>query len=572
MKRQLILVYALSALMLFGPESAALAGIRPADTSATGSVTKKTGKKPAPAARNGRKHRSGKKRQRQEPAQETSQDVRRRHEAAQEEISRTKTRIRENEAAVKKNLNELGKLQTDIDNGKKRVAETSAQVGVLRQQIGGLEGQIAKNENELARMRTEYLKAVKAIRAKKKGMSTLAFIFSAGSFSQSMRRMRYLRQFSQWREKQSADIGRQVESLKAQRTQLSRAKQMKDRALGEQVKAQTGLQNQYARQDAIVVELKKNGQTLRSHLVEKQQEANRLKGQVAALIAAEQQRAREEARKREEAERKAEEAARRAEEQRVAEQQARERQEAELREKELAAAETRDKTSESKKKADQPKNVSAKDTRKQTANKPKKTTHKETKKVERDVPKPQKEGDVSYASARKRKPRKPGATAQPAPSLSESTAASAPKKNAAQAASGGFENMRGSLPRPVAGAFRVTSRFGRHALPELPDVVYDNPGIDAEVNQGAAAQAVYAGRVSGVYMVPGYGTVVILNHGNYYTVYGNIAAASVKVGDMVKQGQTVGRVGADEGNPSRGSIHFEVWKNRDKLDPMQWIR
>ena len=132
--------------------------------------------------------------------------------------------------------------------------------------------------------------------------------------------------------------------------------------------------------------------------------------------------------------------------------------------------------------------------------------------------------------------------------------------------------MKGSLPRPVAGSFKVTSRFGKHSLPDLPDVTYDNPGIDAEVSAGAAAQAVYGGKVSGVYMIPGYSTVVIVSHGGYYTVYGNIASASVKVGDVVKQGQSLGRLAHDEENPSHSLIHFEVWKNRDKMDPLGWIR
>lgn len=126
--------------------------------------------------------------------------------------------------------------------------------------------------------------------------------------------------------------------------------------------------------------------------------------------------------------------------------------------------------------------------------------------------------------------------------------------------------MRGSLPRPVSGNFRVTSSFGVHSLPDLPDVKYDNPGIDAEVAKGAAAQAVYAGKVSGVYMIPGFSTVVIVNHGDYYTVYGNLASASVKVGDVVRTGQGVGSVAESEDNPGHGQIHFEVWKTgRNKI-------
>ena len=73
-------------------------------------------------------------------------------------------------------------------------------------------------------------------------------------------------------------------------------------------------------------------------------------------------------------------------------------------------------------------------------------------------------------------------------------------------------------------------------------------------------------------MVPGYNTVVIVNHGNYYTVYGNIQGAAVKVGDAVKQGQNLGRLAADEDEPGFSTIHFEVWHNRDKMNPAEWIR
>ena len=162
----------------------------------------------------------------------------------------------------------------------------------------------------------------------------------------------------------------------------------------------------------------------------------------------------------------------------------------------------------------------------------------------------------NYADARKRTPR------------SNNTV----NVSSAQSGATSFEGMKGKLPYPVAGPFRLTSRFGQQTLPDLPDVMYDNPGIDAEVNRGASAIAVYEGKVSGVYMIPGYNTVVIVNHGNYYTVYGNISSPSVKVGDMVSVGQGLGLLAAQEDDDTHGSIHFEVWRNREKLNPQEWLK
>lgn len=468
---------------------------------------------------------------------ETSAEMRRRQADTQREIARTKEEIRKNEADVKRGLNELGKLRDDISAGKKLVDQATAQVNALDSRIDSLGRQISSNEAQLVKLRQDYLKAVKKIRGKRNSNSTLAFIFSSKNFAQAMRRIRYIRQFSAWRQKQSDRIAAKVSELKSQKQKLDEARQMKDVALSRQVKAQNDLQTRFQRQDALVVELKANGRALQSHLAKKQAEANDLKNRISALIAAEQRKAEAERKAREAEERRRAEEAKKAEEARL---EAQAKREAEAK----AASE---KAEKSDKKKDNKKNQDKK---------------KEDKKRKEDKKKTDKKNS-GYAEARKRRPRS-AASGNSVPAVSASAATSS--------AAGNFASMRGSLPRPVAGGFRVTSQFGRHALPELPDVMYDNPGIDAEVTLGASAQAVYGGKVSGVYVIPGYSTVVIVNHGSYYTVYGNISSPAVKVGDVVKQGQSLGRLAQAEEDSSHSSIHFEVWKNREKLNPLDWIR
>lgn len=468
---------------------------------------------------------------------ETSADMRRRQADTQREIARTKEEIRKNEADVKRGLNELGKLRDDISAGKKLVDQATAQVNALDSRIDTLGRQISSNEAQLVKLRQDYLKAVKKIRGKRNSNSTLAFIFSSKNFAQAMRRIRYIRQFSAWRQKQSDRIAAKVSELKSQKQKLDEARQMKDVALSRQVKAQNDLQSRFQRQDALVVELKANGRALQSHLAKKQAEANDLKNRISALIAEEQRKAEAERKAREAEERRRAEEAKKAEEARL---------EAQAK-KEAEAKAASEKAEKSDKKKENKKNQDKK---------------KEDKKRKEDKKKTDKKNS-GYAEARKRRPRS-AASGNSAPAVSASAATSS--------AAGNFASMRGSLPRPVAGGFRVTSQFGRHALPELPDVMYDNPGIDAEVALGASAQAVYGGKVSGVYVIPGYSTVVIVNHGSYYTVYGNISSPTVKVGDVVKQGQSLGRLAQAEEDSAHSSIHFEVWKNREKLNPLDWIR
>lgn len=518
-------------------------------------------------------------------ARETSADVRRREEATRREIALTKEQIKENDLAVKRGLNDLGKLQTDIDAGKKKLAAATTQVRDVERKIGGITGRIDKGEKDLARLRAEYLKAVKKMRIKKKQTSSLAFIFASKDFNEALRRMRYLRQFAAWRDKQTADIGKQIKALGYEKELLAQTRVEKQNALKAESSAQASLQVQYREQDAVVAKLKENGNALRTHLARKQQEANTLRGRISALIAEEQRRAeqqRKEQEAREAAARKAEEerlaaidAKRLAEEKARADEQARAeetaRQEKESRNEKLIAQ------TPEKPKAEKPR------VRKPKAEKPKKekpaNTRKEPKQKKKNDAKTENAGSIEntgtgdYALARRRRPRgdgkAPSATSSPSANVSKPARGNAP---ASSSAAGNFASMRGSLPRPVAGPFKITSPFGAHSLPDLPDVKYDNPGIDAEVSAGASAQAVYAGKVSGVYVIPGYSTVVIVNHGNYYTVYGNIQSPAVKVGDTVKQGTNLGRLAPAEEDPSHSSIHFEVWHNRDKQNPASWIR
>lgn len=169
-----------------------------------------------------------------------------------------------------------------------------------------------------------------------------------------------------------------------------------------------------------------------------------------------------------------------------------------------------------------------------------------------------------YAEARRRRPRASAPVQKPHEEkpAKTTTATSTPAS--------GFASAKGSLPRPVRGSFRIVIPYGRHSRPDMPKVQLDNTGIDAEVNSGAAVQAVYDGQVAAVYRAQGFGTVVLLRHGEYYTVYANLGSCSVSTGQKLKQGQTLGTVAS--GGDLAPTIHFEVWKQRTRLNPSEWLR
>ncbi|MDE6680033.1 MAG: M23 family metallopeptidase, partial [Muribaculaceae bacterium] len=195
------------------------------------------------------------------------------------------------------------------------------------------------------------------------------------------------------------------------------------------------------------------------------------------------------------------------------------------------------------------------------------------KKVETAQAKSKDSKSESYASARHRKNHNDKSDGnKPAKSAAPASKATSSASSSASSAHGNFEKMKGQLPRPVSGAFRVISPFGRHPYPCLPDVMYDNLGIDVEVSPGAQVKAVYGGKVSAVFIMPDYQTVVMVNHGNYVTVYGHISTANVKSGDSVTQGQVLGSLVKDGDGGKHSTLHFEVWKNRETQNPMNWIK
>lgn len=129
--------------------------------------------------------------------------------------------------------------------------------------------------------------------------------------------------------------------------------------------------------------------------------------------------------------------------------------------------------------------------------------------------------------------------------------------------SAGFENNRGRLPWPVATG-TITERFGLHKLDQAS---YTNDGVDITTTDGAAVRAVFAGKVAAVQVVMGR-TVVLINHGEYFTVYQNLKSVIVSVGNSVDTKQTIGVV-ANTGDDA--VLKFQIRRGQAALNPEAWI-
>lgn len=151
---------------------------------------------------------------------------------------------------------------------------------------------------------------------------------------------------------------------------------------------------------------------------------------------------------------------------------------------------------------------------------------------------------------------------------SNTARASLPSTPAITKLTGAFTANKGKLPWPVAKGV-VLRYFGKQEHPSLKRVYIQNNGIDINAEAGAKVSAVFKGQVTGVQTIGSFGTVVIIQHGQYYTVYSNLSRAYVKKGESIKMGQELGRLLIDDEGQS--SLHFEIWNKKKKINPIYWI-
>ncbi len=151
-------------------------------------------------------------------------------------------------------------------------------------------------------------------------------------------------------------------------------------------------------------------------------------------------------------------------------------------------------------------------------------------------------------------------------------AAAAREAEAAESAlvelTGSFRQNRGRLPWPTNGV--VTGTFGTRTHP-----VYGTKtrsiGLELSTPPTASVRAVFNGLVSRVFAMPGYGTCVMVSHGDYATIYGNLSSVDVRQGQEVRAGQGVGRAGTAD-DPLGPGLFFALFVSGEAVDPAGWLQ
>lgn len=359
-------------------------------------------------------------------------------------------------------LNQVQALEQKIRAREALIATVRDQIGESEREIERQNAQIDSLDQSINTLKDKYAGMIRAAQRRGSNNSALAFVFASEDLQQALKRLYYLRQYSEFRLTQVDEI-KALQTKKERVVNALEAEQgIKRQLLGQEVSQREELVNEKAQQETAVANLSRKESQITTEIRQKRSELEKLKQQIERIIQEELRRQQEAARK------KAEEA---------------------------------------------------------NANNGTNT-----------------------------------------PPSSSNAFALTPE---GEALAKDFATNKGKLPWPVERGI-ITQNFGINAVPGTSGVTINNPGVDIGTPTESKVRAVFQGEVSTVVRIPGANRVVLVRHGNYFTVYSNLEDVYVQAGDQVATKQEIGRVAADP-ETGESTLHFELWMNTNNQDPKPWL-
>jgi len=449
-------------------------------------------------------------------------DLEKRRQSIMDAIRETQEQL----DATKKNKNasmsQLRALQAKLRERQKLIDNINDEISDINNNINRSSQEVTHLKGNLEILKMRYAQSVRYAYRTRSSYDMLAFLFSSNDFNEAIRRLKYLKKYRDYRKKQAEQIRLTQGEIVNKIGQLNTQKSQKDVLLSTQEQQQQVIQKESEETNQVVKELKGKERELATSIEKNRRAAKQLDRTISDLIRREIEIARK----------KAEE-----EQRRKVEEERRQREEAAKR----AAS----------------------------------------------------YGGVNLATGSGAHPAvngssKTGSVTKPAngnkapASNNTTTTVTVPKEAPSYmlsltpevaALSNSFEANRGRLPWPVEKGF-ISEPFGRHQHAVAEKVTVENNGLEIQTTANATARAVFDGEVTAVVYIPGMGQSVLVNHGEYFTVYTRLGNVFVKKGDKVHTKQSLGNVILNDDNVPM--IHFELWKvgarnGASAIDPSTWI-
>lgn len=379
---------------------------------------------------------------------QSKSDLEKKRAAKDAEIKAIDKLLNETKLNKKRSAVELVLIDKKITAREAIISIYSQEVSLINEEIEQQKEEISESEANLKLLKEEYALMLYYAYKSNNSFDLLAFVFSADDFSAAYRRLKYIQDYTAFRQEQAKLIVETQKELKDKIIALQQKKNDKQLLIVQKQSEKESLNDEKGNKEIVYKELMQNEKKLRNDLKKKKREREQLNAAIERLIAAELERLKREA----------------------------------------------------------------------------------GKKDKRGIP-------------LKLTPE-------------------------AQELANSFASNKGKLPWPVQKA-SISLSYGNHANELFKGVIEINNGIDILTENGAEAEAVFKGTVSGVIILPDGKFAVLLAHGDYFTVYGNLSKVYVKKGDEVKTKEPLGLIRLD---PKTGltELHFEVW-HEDHENPIFWL-
>lgn len=455
----------------------------------------------------------------------------------QQKIKQQEKALRANQADVKKRLQNLMVINTEIGERQKNINNIQKDITHIESNMDILRAQLETLEKQLAERKARYIKSMSFVTRQHTFQDRLMFILSAHDFSQTYRRMRFVREYAAYQRVQGEAVKAKQAQVDEKHRQLVTVRGHKSNLLAKGEQERKVLEGQQTEQKNVVASLQKQQKTIQQVIAQQRKKDEQLNAEIDRQIAIEVEKARKRAA--EEARKKAQAEAARKRAVELARKKA--QAEAEARENARRIAEAKAREQRLKEAAEQ---ASAKQRARaeQAAREAEADREAAERKAEADARRNKKEIE----------------------SVREDVQEMSLMTSVDRKLSGSFEANRGRLPMPITGSYRVVSHFGQYNVEGLKGVKLDNKGINILGQPGARARSIYDGEVSAVFGFSG-SMVVMVRHGSYISVYCNLSSVSVSRGQKVSTRQALGTVGRDN------ILQFQLRHNMSKLNPESWI-
>jgi septal ring factor EnvC (AmiA/AmiB activator) len=359
---------------------------------------------------------------------------------AKQEIEYASKILEETKEKKKYSLNELKILEYRIDARNKYIRELTAGIEDLDLKISDNRKLITSLESDLKAIKSEYARVIVNAYKKREEDVLLMYILASESFNQAYKRVRYIQQYTQYRQKQAKLIAAFKNIIEKKLIELNRDRDAKGRLIKEKEKENINIIREKANKETLVRELTKRENELIMELEEKRKLADKIKKELEKLI--EEERSKQ-------------------------------------------------------------------------------------------------KGVYSMLTPEER------------------------------LISDNFEKNIGKLPWPTKYGI-ITGKYGEQPHPILKNIKIRNDGIDISTVRDAEVRAIFNGKVSKIFSIPGENYTLIIRHGNYYTLYHNLKNINVSPGQTVYTKQKIGSVFTDE-KTNQTILHFQIWKESQNINPELWL-